>query len=130
MEIARTIGLFLAAKRHTAFCWSYHDCNTIVVELHDIIHGTDYLTELTGRYNSKPTALRFTKTVMNAQNWFERAGYCESTQAKTGDILSNGFSAWIVLDDWAYTIREHGTLTREPINSLQAKIWRRPKWEQ
>ena len=130
MEIAHQLGLYLAENRHVPFAWGTHDCNTLVVKWHDTCYGTDYLPRLLGKYNTKMGALRFIRRELNAQDWFEQAGYKRVNTPNTGDIMSDGFAAWIVFGFYAYTIHENGTLTRQPLDGMDAEIWRHERWVQ
>lgn len=130
MEITHELGLYLAEKRHVPFAWGTHDCNTLVVEWHDSVHGTDYLSQLHGKYTTRFGALKFVRNTLNAETWFKQAGYQRVNTPKSGDILSDGFAAWIVFGFYAYTIHENGTLTRQPLDGMAETAWRHERWVQ
>lgn len=130
MEMIHTLGLYLAEKRHVPFAWGENDCNTLVVEFHDKLHGTNYLELLYKKYTTRMGAIRFVRKTLNAETWFAEAGYERVNTPKTGDVLSDGFAAWLVFGFHAYTIHENGTLVRQPLDGMDAEIWRHRQWAQ
>jgi len=134
MEIAHSpIGqaaLYLAQKRHVPFEWGKHDCNTFVVEFHDLLYNTDHLKKLKGKYSTLCGAIRFIKRTLNAQQWFHSAGYYKADQPQDLDIMHDGFRAWLVFQGFGYTVAETGTLVRQPINKIEATVWRSKIWAQ
>lgn len=122
-------ALWLADKRHVPFAWGQHDCNTLVVELHDFLFGTRQLDLVKGQYNDLKSALRFLKTQTQA-DWFESQGYLKVEQAQDLDFVSDGFHAWIVFNGYQYTVAHDNYLVRETLNTSDSTIWRSKIWEQ
>lgn len=125
------LALYLASKKHQKFEWSRHDCNTLVVEFHDYLHGTEYLKLLQDKYTDKRSAVKFIRGTLNNLKFFRMAGYQPTDDKPENlDILSDGYRAWIVFQGWAWTIAEGHRMVKQPINNLKATTWRNKLWVQ
>lgn len=128
MEVSQALALYLAEKRHVKFEWGVNDCNTLVVEFHDKFYGTKYYQRLYKKYSNRVEAVRFTLIEINASQWFVEAGYdVISTYPRDGDVISDGFAAWLVFNGDGYTFHEGGVLSKQPVNQLleHTVTWRK-----
>lgn len=129
-QIAQSkLALYLSSKSFTNFEWSRHDCNTLVIGFHDLLHGTKYCDLLTDQYHDRKTAVKFIRGVMDNHSWFGMAKYTPTDLPPQDlDILSDGYRAWIVSQGWAWTVAEGHRLVKQPINTIKATTWRNRLW--
>lgn len=127
------LAKYLASKRNTLFEWGVHDCNTLVVQWHDYAFQTSYYQRLYKKYSSRKEAYQFIVDEMDAYDWLQEAGYVKMHWPQCGDIIVDGFSAWIVLGQYAYSVHEYRALTRFPTDEILSEdttIWRHKSWVQ
>lgn len=57
------------------FEWGQRDCHTLVLDIHDYIHGSNYSKQVKGQYDDPKSALKFMRNWMDTHVWLKRAGY-------------------------------------------------------
>ena len=75
-ETSSAIRNNIMYKYHSnGFEWGKADCHTMVLELHDVLHNTNYASEVIGNYNDAKSALKFQAYWMDTYGWLDYAGY-------------------------------------------------------
>jgi hypothetical protein len=128
-ENIQKLGLWLSTKRHTQFEWGKNDCNTFVLEMHDHMHGTNYLKLIKEKYANKMGAARFAKRWPSAPAQLQTMGYKTGIRPTTGDVLAQNFglyyTGWVVLGNEAYSMQEERGLVVAKTSAINDyTIWR------
>ena len=116
MEIE--LAKYIASKKHAPHEWAINDCNTFMVEWHDAYYGTDWFDELQFDYDDYKSAARFHRGLpFTGEEFLQMIGYEYSMlKPKTGDVIMENmgpyFCAWLVLQEYAYTIHYKQGLVR------------------
>jgi hypothetical protein len=129
-ENIQKLGLWLSTKRHTQFEWGKNDCNTFVLEMHDHLHGTNYLKLIKEKYANKMGAARFAKRWPSAPAQLQTMGYKTGLRPTTGDVLTQNFglyyTGWVVLGNEAYSMQEERGLVVAKTSAINDyTIWRK-----
>ena len=126
------LAKYLAEKKHIKFKLSVNDCNTLVMEWHDIRFGTDKLSSILGQYNNVKERIKFSRNFISAETWLTSNGYKPVKSARDGDILvipTKHYSiAHIVFNGSAQTFQEGAGFVRLNIKSIPKdvyQVWRK-----
>ena len=123
------LGRYLSAKRFQKPEWAVNDCNTFIVEWHDLWYQTDHFSMCNFDYDSALSAARWQKKFYPAPDFLDLIGYDQVLiLPESGDVLLRDLGpfwcAWLVLGRQAYTVDHSVGLVTTPVNTIKDyTIW-------